>query len=118
MTRRLIFVFGSNLAGRHGAGAAKHARLYYGAEYGVGKGLQGNAYALPTKDEKLASLSLERIAGYAREFIEFARQHPELDFKLTRVGCGLAGYTDDQIGPMFQGVPENVQVPEEWRHLV
>ena len=96
-----IFVFGSNLAGRHGKGAALHAARQHGAQYGIGIGLTGNAYAIPTKDERLRVLPLDTIAGHIRDFTMFAHQHPEQTFNVTRIGCGLAGYTDDQIAPLF-----------------
>lgn len=109
-----IFVFGSNLAGRHGKGAALPARLNYGAEYGIGNGRTGNAYAIPTKGYNIETLSLDYIRAGVLAFMIYARSHPELAFILTRVGCGLAGYTDSQIAPMFRGVSDNVSIPEEW----
>lgn len=109
-----IFVFGSNLAGRHGKGAALAALRDHGAVRGRGFGPQGNSYAIPTKDTRLISLPLERIRNYVREFLAYARQHPELTFQVTRVGCGLAGYTDEQIGPMFVGASNNCKLPEGW----
>ena len=108
-----IFVFGSNLAGRHGKGAALHAKKFCGAIYGQGVGLQGNSYAIPTKDEKLQPLPLEDIAEHVCDFITFAFLHPELRFEVTPIGCGLAGYKPDQIGPLFTGVPPNVVIPQE-----
>ena len=111
----MIFVFGSNLAGRHGKGAALCARNSHGAEYGVGVGRTGNAYAIPTKDERIRTLPLERIAPYISDFLTYARANPNLKFEVTRIGCGLAGYTDAQIAPMFAGAPENCQLPEGWR---
>ncbi|MGL5776233.1 MAG: A1S_2505 family phage non-structural protein, partial [Aeromonas veronii] len=107
----MIFVFGSNLAGRHGKGAAKCARDVHGAVYGVGRGRTGNAYAIPTKDEFIRTLPLYRIMGYVGEFIEYAKTNPELTFVVTRIGCGLAGYRDWEIGPMFKGVPGNCIMP-------
>lgn len=110
-----IFVFGSNLAGRHGAGAARTARLIYGAVYGVGQGRTGNAYAIPTKDHKIVTLPLEYINVYVQRFLKYARENPELQFKVTRVGCGLAGYTPQDIAPMFRGAPNNcVFLGEDW----
>jgi len=109
-----IFVFGSNLAGRHGAGAALHAKKFFGAVYGVGVGRTGDAYALPTKDHWMCPLSLPRISSHVQAFLHYAREHPELDFQVTRVGCGLAGYTDEQIGPMFTGAPSNCALPTGW----
>lgn len=110
-----IFVFGSNLAGRHGKGAALFARQHHGAIYGQGIGLQGNSYGIPTKDQAMFSLSLFSINEYVRVFIKFAEVHPELTFQVTRIGCGLAGYTDSQISPMFRGAPINCILPEGWR---
>ena len=111
-----IFVFGSNLAGRHGAGAALHARLYYNAKYGVGIGRTGNAYAIPTKDRSLHSLPLIIIQVYIEEFIDYAKTHSHLEFFVTRLGCGLAGYNEKQIAPMFHEAPENCELPVGWRN--
>ncbi len=113
-----IFVFGSNLAGRHGKGAALHARRYYGAEYGVGVGRTGNAYAIPTKDSRLRVLPLDFIRAKVDEFCRYAAEHPEITFQVTRIGCGLAGYTDDQIAPMFRDAPSNCILPPEWTQIL
>jgi hypothetical protein len=110
-----IFVFGSNLAGRHGKGAALHAFKHHGAIYGLGEGLQNNSYAIPTKDSKLRALPLDIIEKYVKEFIEFAINNPDLIFELTPIGCGLAGYVPNDIAPFFQNVPENVILPEEFK---
>lgn len=110
----MIFVFGSNLAGRHGRGAAKAALNTYGAVYGKGIGRQGNSYAIPTKDENLKTLPLWKINDYVEEFLNYARGNPNLKFNITRIGCGLAGYTDEQISPMFQDAPVNCILPKEW----
>ncbi len=110
-----IFVFGSNLAGRHGKGAALFARQNHGAVYGQGEGPQGNSYAIPTKGEQLQVLPLEVITLYVDEFIAYAGRHPQKTFNVTRIGCGLAGYTDAQIAPMFKGAPINCNLPEGWR---
>ncbi len=110
-----IFVFGSNLAGRHGKGAALTARQQYGAAYGVGEGPTGQAYALPTKDRDLRTLPLPHIGQAVQRFLRYAAAHPELTFQVTRIGCGLAGYTDDQIAPMFQAAPANCLLPAGWR---
>ena len=109
-----IFVFGSNLAGRHGKGAALTAKMYHGAIYGQGIGRQGNSFAIPTKDENLRVLTLKQIEFYVAAFLAYANANPELTFNVTRVGCGLAGYTDAQIGPMFKGAPSNCILPEGW----
>jgi hypothetical protein len=114
----IVFVFGSNLAGRHGAGAAKHAAVNFQAEYGVGLGRTGQSYAIPTKGHQLEVLSLSEIYGYVKQFITHAKQNPAELFYLSRVGCGLAGYRDGQIAPMFMGVPKNVNIPSEWvKHI-
>lgn len=113
-----IFVFGSNLAGRHGKGAALEATRKWGAVYGVGVGMTGNAYAIPTKDAKLGTLTLHEIEGHVYWFLVYAREHPELTFKLTAIGCGLAGYKPWQIAPMFKDAPENVIMPEEFRRVL
>lgn len=112
----MIFVFGSNLAGRHGAGAAKYALLKYRAEYGVGVGRTGDAYALPTKDERLKVLPLDVIERHVRDFCQYAAEQHHEGFLLTPVGCGLAGYRTDQIGPLFakHGLTSNVFLAHQW----
>jgi hypothetical protein len=110
-----IFVFGSNLAGRHGKGAALCAIKEHGAVAGQGAGRQGNSYAVPTKGHRLEVLPLAAIAVYVKAFVHYALLHPELRFNVTRIGCGLAGYTDEQIAPMFKGAPANCDLPEGWR---
>ena len=107
-----VFVFGSNLAGRHGKGAALWARQHRGAIYGRGVGRQGNAYAIPTKDHHLRVLPLDAIQAYVTEFLDYARQQPATRFELTPIGCGLAGYRPEQIAPMFSNAPSNVQLPD------
>ena len=106
-----IFVFGSNEAGRHAGGAARFAVEHFGAVYGQGVGLQGQSYAIPTMD-----LDRDTIARYVDEFIGFADIHPEMTFLVTRVGCGIAGFTDEDIAPLFAracGLP-NVYLPKEF----
>jgi hypothetical protein len=110
-----IFVFGSNLAGRHGKGAALHARQHCGATYGKGEGRTGLSYAIPTKGYRLETLPLDRIDVGVRAFIAYAKEHPELTFEVTRIGCGLAGYVDAQIAPMFATAPPNCCLPAGWR---
>lgn len=107
-----IFVFGSNLAGRHGKGAALWARQHRGAIYGQGVGRQGDADGIPTKDRSLKVLPLPVIQPYVAEFLDYARQHPDIAFELTPIGCGLAGYRPEEIAPMFANAPANVQLPE------
>ena len=110
-----IFVFGSNYAGIHGAGAAKEALDKYGARWGWGEGLQGNSYAIPTKNGKLQSLDLDTIAGHVELFLATAASRPNLEFFVTKIGCGLAGYSEDDIAPMFKNAPPNCELPHGWR---
>lgn len=113
--RREIFVFGSNLAGRHGKGAALHARKHHGAIYGRGEGLQGNSYAIPTKDDRIRTMPLSFIAERVAGFVEFALSHPHLTFRVTPIGCGLAGYRPSDIAWMFDApCPRNVILPPEF----
>ena len=118
MSERIIFVFGSNLAGRHGAGAAKWALENKGAIYGQGVGMMGDSYGIPTKDENIQTLSLDRIKVFVNYFLEYAKNHPHMKFQLTPIGCGLAGYKPFQIAPMFKGVTENVMVPDEFKEYL
>jgi len=113
-TRQPIFVFGSNLAGRHGKGAALEAVKKHGAVHGRGIGRQGNSYAIPTKDEQLRTLSRAAIELYVAQFKDYARRNPLLTFAVTKIGCGLAGYNESDIKPMFANAPENCQLPEGW----
>lgn len=104
-----IFVFGSNLAGMHGGGAARAAHLHFGALMGVGVGPQGQSYAIPTMQG-----GVETIRPYVDEFILYARQHPELTFLVTPIGCGIAGFSPEEIAPLFQEAIEigNIHLPE------
>lgn len=113
-----IFTFGSNLAGRHGAGAALRARSAYGAKYGQGVGLQGNSFAIPTKDRSLKTLPISKVARYVDDFKEFAELNQDKEFYVTRIGCGLAGFSDEQIAPLFVNSPQNCVFPKVWeKHL-
>lgn len=107
-----IFVFGSNLAGRHGKGAALTARQKFGAIYGQGIGLQGQSYGIPTKDKKLNILPLDVIQLHVTNFIKFAKNNQKLTFLVTPIGCGLAGYKTEQIAPLFQEIPKNIKLPK------
>jgi hypothetical protein len=112
-----IFVFGSNLAGKHAGGAARHALDSCGAVWGQGEGLQGESYALPTMDADFRPLPLSVIAGHVAAFLEVARARPELRFQVTAVGCGIAGFNPSQIGSMFAGFPANCDMPPEFQHI-
>lgn len=113
-----IFVFNSNLSGIHGKGAAKVAYEHYGAIWKQGKGLQGSSYAIPTKNFILRPLPLEKVKEYIKEFIAFAKENPDLTFYVTRVGCGLAGFKDEQIAPLFKTAPKNCKFAHEWKGFV
>lgn len=91
-----VFVFGSNLRGWHQGGAAKHAQRYFGAIWGQGVGLQGQSYAIPTMQG-----GVDTIKPYVDDFIAFAQEHPEMRFLVTRIGCGIAGFKDEDIAPLF-----------------
>ena len=110
-----IFVFGSNLAGHHKGGAARAANMKFGAEWGVGVGLTGHAYAIPTMQG-----GVETIKPYVDEFIEFAKAHSELKFLVTRIGCGIAGFKDEQIAPLFQKALSvfNIYLPKEFYDII
>lgn len=114
----MIFVFGSNRAGVHGAGAAKDARDNHGARDGVGEGPSGKAYALPTKDRAIQTLSLEEIEAHIKKFLEFASLRPLDLFQITQVGTGLAGYTKAQIAPFFVNAPRNCYFDSEWSDIL
>lgn len=111
----MVFVFGSNEAGIHGAGAALEARRNHGARLGIGFGHVGNSFAIPTKDFDLQRLPLRTIREYVDMFLAYAKARPELTFQVTRIGCGLAGYNDEDIAPMFADAPDNCILPEGWR---
>ena len=106
-----IFVFGSNLRGMHGGGAAYVAYRNFGAIMGQGVGLHGQSYAIPTMQG-----GVDTIRPYVDEFIEFAKQHQNLTFLVTRIGCGIAGFTDEEISPLFEKAHdvENIVLPEGW----
>lgn len=115
-----VFVFGSNIAGIHEAAAAKTA-LKFGATMGRCHGIDNQTYGIPTKDEKLNVLSLERIAKYVNNFIFDAANYPEQTFLVTKIGCGLAGYAPEQIAPLFKDAIDvpNIHLPEEfWKVLM
>lgn len=109
-----VFVFGSNLAGMHGGGAAYIAWRQFGAVMGQGVGLQGQSYAIPTMQG-----GVETIRPYVEEFIAFAGEHPEKFFYVTRIGCGIAGFRDDEIAPLFAGAldMDNVCLPESFSRI-
>ncbi|MBS5611510.1 MAG: hypothetical protein KHX95_18225 [Bacteroides sp.] len=110
-----IFVFGSNLQGIHGGGAARIAREYFGAIMGQGVGLQGQSYAIPTMQG-----GVRTIKPYTDEFIEFAKANTNLHFLVTRIGCGIAGFRDEDIAPLFDNAINltNVSLPKEFIDVI
>ena len=106
-----IFVFGSNLQGMHGGGAARAAYEQFGAVWGQGTGLQGQSYAIPTMHG-----GIDVIAPYVNEFIAFAKEHPELKFLVTEIGCGIAGFRISEMAPLFKEALdiENIYLPERF----
>ena len=110
-----VFVFGSNIRGQHMGGAARVAFDKFGAVWGQGVGLQGQSYAIPTMEG-----GVDYVAGYVNEFIVFAKEHPEMFFWVTRIGCGIAGFKDEQIAPLFAAASDldNVALPESFREIL
>ncbi|MGN1245081.1 MAG: hypothetical protein ACI4UN_00465 [Muribaculaceae bacterium] len=110
-----IFVFGSNLAGAHAGGAARAACLRFGAVWGLGVGLQGRSYAIPTMQGGVAT-----IKPYVDQFIRFAIDNPQLTFLVTRIGCGIAGFRVEQIAPLFKAAisVENIILPKEFVYCI
>lgn len=113
-----VFVFGSNLGGLHKGGAAKFAHENYGAEWGVGVGLTGRCYAIPTLGHNMGQLPLTAINYYVAQFLDKAQSCPVLSrfkFYVTPIGCGIAGFRPYDIAPMFRYAPSNVILPEEFK---
>lgn len=110
-----IFVFGSNLEGMHGGGAARIAYNNFGAVWGQGVGLQGQSYGIPTMHG-----GVDVIKPYVDEFINFAKSHPELKFLVTRIGCGIAGFTDEEMAPLFKDAIEieNIYLPKSFYDIL
>jgi hypothetical protein len=111
----MIFVFGSNEAGIHGAGAALYAERFCGARRGVGFGPSGRSFAVPSKDQHMRTLPLAKVSAYVQAFLEFARCRPDLEFKVTAIGCGLAGFRDGEMAPLFAAAPDNCSFDETWK---
>lgn len=112
------FVFGSNKAGIHGAGAARDAKMQYGAKEGVGEGPTGKAYALPTKNRQIQNVSLEEIKEAVDRFLDHARSHPHDTFQVTQVGTGLASWTKADIAPLFANAPRNCYFDSDWADVL
>jgi hypothetical protein len=115
-----IFIFGSNLSGRHGKGAAKTALNKFGAKWGRAAGLQGRSYGIPTKDRSMNVLNLNEIGHYVEKFIKTAKANPQLTFLVTEIGCGLARFSPKQIAPLFEKAKDvpNIHLPKRfWEQL-
>lgn len=110
-----VFVFGSNLEGMHLGGAARVAHSKFGAVMGQGVGMQGQSYGIPTMQG-----GVETIVPYVDEFIEFAKQNPDMYFYVTRIGCGIAGFKDEEIAPLFRNALEvdNICLPQSFIDLL
>lgn len=117
-----IFVFGSNEMGIHGAGAALHAQRHYGAQPGKGWGLSAQSFALPTKDWEVSKLSLEVVKNYVDRFIAFTQghYHSKWKFLVTKIGCGLAGFTVEEIAPLFKECRDqkNIWLPQDFHDFL
>jgi hypothetical protein len=115
-----IFVFGSNMSGRHGKGAARTA-MKWGARYGQAAGLQGRTYGIPTVNASITNkLPVGKIGNFVEEFMMFAWEHRELTFLVTEIGCGLAGHNPKDIAPLFEGsslIP-NIRLPKKFMRLL
>ena len=109
-----IFVFGSNRGGAHAGGAARLAKEKFGAQDGVGEGLTGQSYAFPTLTSNFEKVPRASLEASRDRFFAAALQHPDKTFLLTKVGCGIAGFTEDEIRPLFTRAPANVVLPEDW----
>lgn len=114
-TENMIFVFGSNLSGIHGAGAARYALEKRGAQWGVGEGITGSCYALPTKGFGITFMDLNTIRLHVSIFIHFAVNNPKLKFQVTQVGCGLGDWKASDIAPLFSGASSNLYFDTAWR---
>lgn len=110
-----VYVFGSNLAGAHGGGAARFAYDNFEAEWGVGVGPTGRCYAIPTMQG-----GVDTIRPYVEQFIEYARRNPSKEFLVTKIGCGIAGFTCREIAPLFKSAlgMENVALPKEFIEIL
>lgn len=121
LSDKQVFVFGSNESGFHGAGAALIAKEKFGAVQRLGFGFSGKSFAIPTKDWEIETLDLPTVDFYVGRFIEFAITHPKLEFLVTKIGCGLAGFGVFEIAPLFfknGSPPKNVILPKDfWNYM-
>ena len=117
-TDNMVFVFGSNESGIHGAGAARFALNHKGAASGMGFGPSSYSFAIPTKDWRVLTLPLAVIEHYVNRFIVYARKNPEYEFQVTAIGCGLAGFKHRQIAPLFKYAPDNCFFDTLWKEFL
>ena len=118
-TGNVVFVSGSNLCGRHGKGAAKVAHRLFGATMGVGIGRDNQSYHIPTKPCNVwLRLSVGEIHKHIRDFVRYTKENPNDFFFITRIGCGLAGYQDSDMAPLFHGLGDNCSVVESWKQFL
>lgn len=118
LAKDTTFVFGSNMAGEHSAGAAKIALENFGALKGVARGWSGQSFAIPTMNEHLQQMPLSQIQHYIDDFKTYCKNHPKNKYFLTSIGCGVTGYTVEEIAPMFKGISHNVIFPASFRPFV
>lgn len=113
-----VFVFGSDMIGQHADGAAKTAVAHFGALNGVGRGWSGQSYAIPTMNEHFQQMPLSQIQHYIDDFKIYTKNHPKIQYFITSLGCGIAGYKIEEIAPMFRGISHNVIFPQSFRAFV
>lgn len=120
LKKNQVFVFGSNEAGIHGAGAAKLAEKKFGAIRGIGYGFHGKSFAIPTKDLQIRTLPLDKISDYIQHFLIEVMEYPDYEFLVTKIGCGLAGYSEIEIASLFKNknIPPNVILPESFYNII
>ena len=106
------------MSGIHGAGAARYAHQFRRAVWGVGEGITGDCYALPTKGLNITFMDLDQVQKGVQKFMKYAYDHPNTEFQVTQVGCGLSGFTKEQIAPMFEYAWENCYFDYAWRNLL
>lgn len=110
-----VFVFGSNMSGHHAGGAAYQAHVEFGAEWGVGEGMTGRCYAFPTLTENFEKVTNTQLKASRLKLYQTANANPDKVFLLTKVGCGIAGFSEDKMKKLFASAPDNIIKPKDWR---
>jgi hypothetical protein len=118
MTNKMIFVFGSNEQGEHMGGAARDAYQRHGALWGRSYGHYGDSFAIPTLDVNYRNIPIPRLTDYVNGFLTYALSRLDYQFKVTQIGCGIAGFTKEQIAPLFKWAPGNCQFDTEWQPIL